>query len=100
MTGASRSDTSNIGLIWCTKYQSSLRLSRVPVVASTHYFRYGSNTCSHCDEEGQKVIRYMTNHFQDWRGAALFRYRFTVVMCEHVVFRVGSGAIRHSVNTA
>ena len=60
------------------------RLSRLPVVSSTltffvyrdkgrgHdrrlllliYFRYGLNTCSHCDEEGQKLIRYMTIHFK------------------------------------
>ena len=40
------------------------RLSRLPVVASTNFFRYGSNTCSHCDEEREKLIRYMTIHFK------------------------------------
>ena len=44
----------------------------------------------------------MTIHFQDWRSAALFRYKIlaniTVVMCDHVVFRVDARAFRNSVN--
>ena len=56
--------------VWLTSISVGFRSSLLLI-----YFHYGSNTCSHCDEEGQKCIRYMTIHFQDWHGEALFHYK-------------------------
>ena len=59
------------------------------------YFRYGSNTCSHCVEEWQKPIRYGTLHFQDRCAAQLRSLReITVLMCAQEPirqnFRIGT----------
>ena len=68
------------------------------------YFRYGSNTCSHCVEEWQKPIRYGTLHFQDRCAAQLRSLReITVLMCEQEPirqnFRIGTRtAFWYSVN--
>ena len=60
------------------------------------YFRYGVNTCSHCDEEGQKCIRYKSSR-STFKIGVVQRCSVTkiepkspVVMCEHVVFHVGA----------
>ena len=68
------------------------------------YFRYGSNTCSHCVEEWQKPIRYGTLHFQDRCAAQLRSLReITVLMCAQEPirqnFRIGTRtAFWYSVN--
>ena len=76
--------------VWCTKYQSSLPLR----------FEYLFTL----RRRGTETYPVYVNPLQDWRGAALFRYKnraeITVVMCDHVVFRVDARAFRYSANIA
>ena len=76
--------------VWCTKYQSSLPLR----------FEYRFTL----RRRGTERYPVYDNPLQDWRGAALFRYKtraeITVVMCDHVVFRVDARAFRYRANIA
>ena len=53
---------------------------------------YCPNTSSHCKEEWQKHIRYVTIYLQDRRGVALLRYKnsaeITVLMCPQKLYPV------------
>ena len=76
------------------------RLSRVPVVASTHLLPLQFEYLFTLRRRGTETYPIYDNPLQDWRRAALFRYKnrteITVVMCDHVVFRVDAGAFRYS----
>ena len=52
----------------------------------------GPNTSSHCKEECQKPIRYVTIYLQDRRGVALLHYKnsaeITVLMCPQKLYPV------------
>ena len=79
------------------------RLSRVPVVASTHLLPVRFEYLFTLRRRGTETYPVYDNPLQDWRGAALFRYKnraeITVVMCDHVVFRVDARAFRYSQRT-
>ena len=63
------------------------------------YFRYSANTCSHCDKEGQKCIRYITIHFQDWHSAALFRYKNRAEITRCYVWTYGFSCRRQDLSS-
>ena len=105
-TGTSHSHVSNIAperlaeRVWCPKLQSSLPTPKtassfssqwVPVLAPIHSLplrsEYMFTPCSHCEEEWQKSIRYVTIHFQAYcrRGAASLRYKNHAESTVHVL---------------
>ena len=71
------------------------------------YFRYGVNTCSHCDEEGQKCIRYKNYHDPlsrlAWCSVVLLQKsnRNHPLLCVNMWFFMSAPRpIRYSVNIA
>ena len=79
------------------------RLSRVPVIASTHLLLLRFEYLFTLRRRGTETYPVYDDPRQDWRGAALFRCKnraeITFVMCDHVVFRVDARAFRYSQRT-
>ena len=79
------------------------RLSRLPVFTPTHLLPLRFEYLFTLRRRGTERYPVYDNPLQDWRGAALFRYKnraeITVVMCDHVVFRVDARAFRYSQRT-
>ena len=69
-------------------------------MASTHFFPLRFEYLFTLRRREIETYSVYDNPLQDWRGAALFRYKtraeITVVMCDHVVFRVDARAFRYS----
>ena len=78
------------------------RLSRLPVVASTHLLPLRFEYLFTLRQGWAETYPVYDNPLQDC-SAALFRYKsianITVVMCDHVVFRVDARAFRYSQRT-
>ena len=65
---------------WCTKFQSSLlniyfRLLSLLLI----HFRYGPNIYHTAAKRGTELIRYVTLHSRNPRGAASYRAEITVL---------------------
>ena len=78
------------------------RLSRLPIVASTHLLPLRFEYLLTLRRRGTETYPIYDDPLQEWRGAALFHYKsraeITVAMCDHVVFRVDARAFRYTAN--
>ena len=72
-------------------------------MASTHFFPLRFEYLFTLRRREIETYPVYVNPLQDWRGAALFRYKnraeIAVVMCDHVVFRVDARAFRYGQRT-